>query len=211
MVPAGFDLLQFDGLSGFDWRSDIAIDAVTVVTTSTTTTTTATTVTTTTLPPTTTGQMRVGVDVSWKLKECRQACLSFSSSLCAISVSFCDLVNHPATHRPWPVMFLLITLLAKSRKWNWARSKSTSDFFTLPRQFPCYLKRSMPNVNCCDAFCKISLSFASTLFACFVGPWHLKEVSITLGKWWNTSQRIEQSAGGGWTTNSHKWVWVEKV
>lgn len=52
-VPPGFETLRFDAIAGADWRSDIAIDAVTVQTSTTTTTTTTTPASTT--PPASTG------------------------------------------------------------------------------------------------------------------------------------------------------------
>lgn len=50
VVPPGFGLLRFEGVSGVDWRSDIAIDAIQVATTTTTST-----LLTTTAAPTSTG------------------------------------------------------------------------------------------------------------------------------------------------------------
>lgn len=52
-VPPGFETLRFDAIAGADWRSDIAIDAVTIHTSTTTSTTTTTPASTT--PPASTG------------------------------------------------------------------------------------------------------------------------------------------------------------
>lgn len=57
VVPPGFGLLRFEGVSGVDWRSDIAIDAIQVATTTTTST-----LLTTTAAPTSTGIEALSAD-----------------------------------------------------------------------------------------------------------------------------------------------------